>query len=328
MSDRSRIVLVTGAAGFIGSHVCERLLADGRDVVGLDNFCDFYDPVVKRCNAAMLALRPGFTLVEGDIRDRGVLERAMERYAPGVVIHLAAMAGVRPSIQNPALYNDVNVAGTAAVLDAAVAHGVERFIFASSSSVYGNAARVPFREDDPVDSPVSPYAATKIAGEKLCAQARSRNGLQVTCLRLFTVFGPRQRPDLAIYRFLQAVSAGLEIKLFGDGGTSRDYTFVGDIADGICASVDLAGHCDVINLGGAHPVTLAELVKTVEAVVGRAAVVAHLPMQAGDVERTWADISRAGEMLGFQPAVELKEGIRRQWEWMRSLQSGGCISGQ
>jgi len=322
MSDRSRIVLVTGAAGFIGSHVCERLLADGRDVVGLDNFCDFYDPAVKRRNADMLASRPGFKLVEGDIRDRAALEGAMGRNEPGVVIHLAAMAGVRPSIQNPALYNDVNVAGTAAVLDAAVAHDVERFIFASSSSVYGNAARVPFHEDDPADSPVSPYAATKIAGEKLCFDARARHGLQATCLRLFTVFGPRQRPDLAIYRFLRAVSDGVEIKLFGDGGTSRDYTFVSDIADGICAAIDLAGHCDVINLGGSHPVTLAALVKTVEDVVGRAAVVAHLPMQAGDVERTWADISRAGEMLGFVPSVGLEEGIRRQWDWMRSGGAG------
>lgn len=318
MADRFGRVLVTGAAGFIGSHVCERLLAGGRDVVGLDNFCDFYDPAVKRGNVALLAARTGFRMVEGDIRDGQTVNRVMADFMPGVVIHLAAMAGVRPSIQNPGLYNDVNVTGTANVLAAAVAHDVERFLFASSSSVYGNAARVPFHEDDPAESPVSPYAATKIAGERLCADARAKGGLAATCLRLFTVFGPRQRPDLAIYRFLRCVGSGLPIKVYGDGGTSRDYTFAGDIADGICSAVELASHCDVINLGGSHPVTLAGLVETVERVTGRAATIERLPMQAGDVERTWADISRAGEMLGFVPKVGLEEGIRRQWEWMRS----------
>lgn len=318
MAGRSDTVLVTGAAGFIGSHVCERLLADGRDVIGLDNFCDLYDPAVKRRNAAILSARAGFVMVECDIRDADSVGRAMARFRPGVVVHMAALAGVRPSILNPALYNDVNVSGTSVVVDAAVAAGVSRLLFASSSSVYGNAARVPSHEDDPTDAPVSPYAATKIEGEKICAAARAGHGLQATCLRLFTVFGPRQRPDLAIYRFLRAVSDGVPVRFFGDGGTSRDYTYAGDIANGICSAVDLARDCDVINLGGSHPVTLAGLVENVERVVGRPAIIERLPMQPGDVERTWADISRAGEMLGFVPETGLEEGIRRQWEWMRA----------
>lgn len=308
---------MTGAAGFIASHLVERLLDSGMDVLGLDNFCDFYDPAVKRANIAAFESRRNFRMYEADIRDAAAVGAAFRFFRPGVMIHLAAMAGVRPSIENPALYRDVNVNGTAVVLRAAADAGVSRILFASSSSVYGNAARVPFSEEDPVDSPVSPYAETKIAGEGLCLACRRQTGIPVTSLRLFTVFGPRQRPDLAISRFLAAVSAGQPIKLFGDGTTSRDYTYAGDIADGIFAAIDRGLDVDAINLGNSHPVTLAELVATVEQVCGRKAVIERLPVQPGDVDRTWADTGRAGLLLGFCPRVGLLEGMTRQWEWMQ-----------
>jgi len=318
MDGSNDTVLVTGAAGFIGTWVCRKLMDHGRLVIGIDNFCDFYDPAVKHRNAADLAAAGRFTLVSADIRDRDMMASVVARYRPGVVIHLAAMAGVRPSFQNPDLYRDVNVNGTASVLDAAVAGGVSRVLFASSSSVYGNAPTAPFLEEFPTDSPLSPYAATKIEGERLCARVRKNHDVSVTNLRLFTVFGPGQRPDLAIHRFLRSVGQGTPIKVFGDWASSRDYTYAGDIAAGICAAVDRALDCDVINLGGSHPVRLDELIGVIEEVTGRSAVIERLPHQRGDVERTWADIGRAGRLLGFAPSVALPEGVRRQWEWMRN----------
>lgn len=317
MSDRC--VLVTGAAGFIGSHLCEALLARGFGVIGLDNFCDFYDPGLKRRNVEGLRGRGRFELIEADIQSRQRLLELFAKRRPDTVVHLAAMAGVRPSIEQPAYYAAVNVTGTVNVLDAAAAHGVERFVFASSSSVYGNNPKVPFAEDDPVDHPISPYAATKKAGELICHTYHHLHGLPIACLRLFTVFGPRQRPDLAISKFLRLLAEDRPIPIYGDGSTSRDYTYVDDIVAGILSAMDWchsARGYGVFNLGGSSPVTLRELVETLERVTGRKARVQPLPPQAGDVERTWADLSRSRAALGYQPQVLLEQGIAQQWKWL------------
>lgn len=320
-------ILITGAAGFIGSHLTDRLLAQGRQVVGLDNFCDFYDQACKRRNLQGALAGGRFTLVEADIRDRGAVQETFARHRPAAVVHLAAMAGVRPSIERPDYYTSVNLDGTVNLLDAAVAHGTERFLFASSSSVYGNNPKTPFSEEDPVDLPISPYAATKKAGELLCHSYWHIHKLPIFCLRFFTVFGPRQRPDLAISKFLKLVAAGKPIPMFGDGSTSRDYTYVDDIVGGIVAALE---RCQapprgkgyrIYNLGGNHPASLKELIATVEAVTGKRAQIQPLPMQAGDVERTWADLSRSSAELGYQPVTSLRDGIARQWAWMQSLKT-------
>ena len=317
-----RPVLITGCAGFIGSHLTQRLLGAGRGVVGVDNFCDFYSEAIKRKNIAPAMAAPGFELVEADIRDRAAMLELFARVQPETVIHLAAMAGVRPSIENPAYYAAVNVDGTVNLLDGAAAAGTAKFIFTSRSSVYGNNAKVPFAEDDRVDFPISPYAATKKAGELLCHTYTHVHGLPVFCLRLFTVFGPRQRPDLAIHKFLRLVSAGKPIPMFGDGSTSRDYTFVEDIVSGFCAAMEKCGSKGapafrVYNIGGNHPVSLREMIDIIGKVTGKRIVIDQQPMQAGDVERTWADLSRSKAELGYEPRTSLEDGIRRQWEWLR-----------
>ncbi len=313
------VVLVTGAAGFIGSHLTDRLLAEGWRVIGLDNFCDFYDPAVKRRNLVQARAQPRFTLVEADIRDRARVQEVFQQHRPQAVVHLAAMAGVRPSIENPAYYTAVNLDGTVNLLDGAVAVGTQRFVFASSSSVYGNNQKVPFAEEDRVDHPISPYAATKKAGELLCHAYFHLHKLPLTCLRFFTVFGPRQRPDLAIAKFLNLVSQGRPIPVFGDGSTSRDYTYIGDIISGVMAALERCGRFGggyrVYNLGGNHPASLTDLIATVEKVVGRPAVIDRKPMQPGDVERTWADLTRARTELDYAPHTSLLEGISRQWQW-------------
>lgn len=310
-------VLVTGAAGFIGSHLAERLLADGVRVVGIDNFCDFYDPAIKRRNLRSALANPAFELVEADIRDDAAMDAAVARTRPGAIVHIAAMAGVRPSIQRPRLYSEVNLDGTVSMLQAAARHGVGRFVFASSSSVYGNNAKVPFAEDDPVEHPISPYAATKRAGELLCHSWWHLERMPIACLRFFTVFGPRQRPDLAISKFLHRVRDGAELPVFGDGSTSRDYTYVDDIVDGVVAAVRRVDRFRIYNLGGSSPHTLSELIDTVGRVTGIAPRIRRLPMQAGDVERTYADVSRATAELGYAPRTSLADGIARQWAWMQ-----------
>ncbi|MCC5828787.1 MAG: GDP-mannose 4,6-dehydratase [Phycisphaeraceae bacterium] len=312
-------VLVTGAAGFIGSHVSHRLLDRGVKVVGVDNFNDFYDPAIKRANAASLAKHPGFTLMEADIRDRVAIHEVFEQKRPASVIHLAAMAGVRPSIANPSLYVEVNLNATVHLLDLAVQTGVKRFLFASSSSVYGNNDKVPFAEDDPVDHPISPYAATKKAGELLCHSYHHLYDLPIFCLRFFTVFGPGQRPDLAIAKFLGLIAEDRPIPMFGDGSTSRDYTYIDDIVDGVLAALDRCGGAElpgyrIYNLGGQDPVSLQEMIQTIGEVVGRQPRINQLQMQPGDVERTWADLNRSSAELGYQPRVSFKEGVKRQWE--------------
>lgn len=312
-------LLVTGAAGFIGSHLCERLVQSGRFVVGLDNFCDFYEPSLKRRNILDLMRSDRFSLVEADIRDAGRVEEVIAQHRPSVVVHIAAMAGVRPSIQSPALYAAVNVSGTVNLLQSASRHGVERFVFASSSSVYGNNPKVPFSEDDPVDHPISPYAATKRGGELLCYTFAHLYSMRVICLRFFTVFGPRQRPDLAIAKFMRLMARGEEIPLFGDGSTSRDYTYIDDIVSGVMASLEVNERYRIYNLGGQRPVTLHYLISTIERVTGLSPRVRLLPPQPGDVERTYADVTRAQRELGYQPRVDLEEGIARQWEWFLSM---------
>ena len=272
---------------------------------------------------------PNFELIEADIRDRDAMLDLFRKYRPSTVFHLAAMAGVRPSIERPDYYTSVNLSGTVNVLDASTAYGVQKFLFGSSSSVYGNNPRTPFSEDDNVDHPISPYAATKKAGELLCHTYWHLHRMPVTCVRFFTVFGPRQRLDLAIHKFLGLISKEKPVTMFGDGSSSRDYTFVGDILAGLlaaaekCANPDQGGHgYRVYNLGGNHPVSLKELIQTISDVVGKPAKIQQMPMQPGDVERTWADLSRSSKELGYRPATTLREGIAKQWEWMNGLSAG------
>ncbi len=323
-------ILVTGGAGFIGSHLCERLLASGHDLIAIDNFNDFYDPALKRKNidgVARCACDAGrdFILCEGDIRDAGFVDAVIGQEAPDAVIHLAAAAGVRPSILNPLLYEEVNVRGTMNLLEAANKAGVRPFIFASSSSVYGDNPKAPFSESDPVDNPISPYAATKKAGELICHTWHHLHRMNIACLRFFTVYGPRQRPDLAINKFTRLIDAGKPLPFYGDGTTSRDYTFIGDIIDGVEKA--LAWVCvdepryDIFNLGESRPVELRRLVTIIEEALGKKALIDRQPMQPGDVARTFADLAKSAAVLGYRPATTIEDGIRVFVEWYREEKS-------
>ncbi len=316
-------VVVTGAAGFIGSHVSEALVRSGREVIGVDSLDGFYSRGIKERNLAEVGVSCGdaFVFEELDIRDGEGMGALFERERPVGVVHLAARAGVRPSIERPALYADVNVRGTQVMLEAAAGCGsVERFVCASSSSVYGNNEKVPFGEDDAVEHPISPYAATKRACELIGFTHHHLTGMPVGMLRFFTVFGPRQRPDLAIAKFIRLIGAGEAIPMFGDGTTSRDYTYIDDIVSGVVAAyerVDRFGY-RVWNLGGHSPVSLSEMIGTIGRVMGVEPRVERKPMQAGDVERTFADVSRASSELGFGSAVGFEEGVGRQVAWWGS----------
>ena len=309
--------MVTGAAGFIGSHLCEALLAQGQTVVGIDNFDSFYDPAIKRANVAACLARAGFSLAEGDIRDTAFVGDVLEEGVDAIV-HLAARAGVRPSIEQPLLYQEVNVGGTNVLLEAAHQRGIGRFIFASSSSVYGNNRKVPFAEADNVDFPISPYAATKKAGELIAHSYAHLYDMAITCLRFFTVYGARQRPDLAIHKFTTLIEAGRSIPVFGDGSTMRDYTYIDDIIDGVLRAMDKCQGYHIYNLGESQPVTLADLIAALEKALGKKAVIERLPMQAGDVQRTFADVTRARDDLGYQPSTHLDDGLGKFVEWFRS----------
>ncbi len=317
-------IVVTGAAGFIGSHLCERLCARGDEVVGLDNFDPFYPRATKTENLARLQTNAAFSFVEGDIRDAAALGRAFGPARIDAVVHLAALAGVRPSLAEPARYADVNLVGTQRVIDAARAAGVRRFVFASSSSVYGLDSEPPFKESDPCLKPLSPYASTKRAAELLLYAAHHLYALDVTCLRFFTVYGPRQRPDLAIHKFGRLIAAGKPIPLFGDGSTSRDYTFIDDIVDGVVASIDEAvtapGH-RIYNLGGSRTTTLLGLVELLGQALGRRPIVEWQPEQPGDMKRTLADVTLSGRALGYAPKVTMEEGIARFVTWLRQQPS-------
>ena len=308
--------LVTGAAGFIGSHLCQRLLNDGWAVVGVDNFDGFYDPQIKRRNIAECLNNERYRLVEADIRDRAAMDKLVGEGFE-VIAHLAARAGVRPSIAEPLEYADVNVNGTVAVLESAIKHKVGKFIFASTSSVYGNNKKVPFSEDDNVDYPISPYAATKKAGELLCHTFHHLHGLSVTCLRFFTVYGPRQRPDLAIHKFAKLIEQGKPVPVYGDGSMMRDFTYIDDIIDGTIAAIDKCRGFNIYNLGESRPITVSTLIAELEKALGKKALKEYLPLQPGDVQRTFADITKAARDLGFQPATSIQTGLQNFVAWLR-----------
>lgn len=317
-------ILVTGGAGFIGSHLSERMVSAGHHIVCMDNFNDYYLPYTKRNNIAKLGNNDRFKLIVGDVRDPLTLKKVFDEFDIGLVIHLAAMAGVRPSIINPQLYFDVNVNGTVNVLQECHAHGIDKFIFASSSSVYGNNS-VPFKESDRTDNPISPYAASKKAGELACFAHHAMYSMSVLCLRFFTVFGPRQRPDLAIHKFAELITQGKAIELYGDGRTSRDYTFIDDIVGGIVNAAEYLFARDsvfeIINLGNAHPTSLKRLVQIMEKTFGRTALVNWIPPQLGDVEKTYADVTKAHNLLAFSPKTSIEEGMVVFKKWFDS--SGG-----
>lgn len=321
-------ILLTGGAGFIGSHLAERLLSRGERVVVLDNLDDFYDPAIKRKNLASAEGRSSFRLVVGDIRDEGALDRLMEEESFDTVIHLAARAGVRPSIKKPVLYADVNLNGTSRLLEACRRHGLKRFIFGSSSSVYGNDNEVPFSEDAPVSRPVSPYAATKAAGELLCHAYHHLHRFDVTCLRFFTVYGPRQRPEMAIHEFSRLIMEGKPVKRFGDGTSERDYTYVDDIIDGVERALDRLGGYRIYNLGESRRISLTALIDLLAREIGLSARIREMPDQAGDVRTTWADISRARRDLGYKPQVQIEEGVRRFVAWLKERTGGGGRTGR
>jgi UDP-glucuronate 4-epimerase len=307
-------VLVTGGAGFIGSHLVESLLAAGHEVAILDDFNDYYDPQIKRANIAAVSKNVAIHAV--DLRDAAAVRNVFHGQKFDTIVHLAARAGVRPSIQHPQLYYDVNVGGTLHLLEAARLIGVERFIFASSSSVYGVSNTVPFSEDLHLTQTISPYAATKIAGEFLCSTFSHLYQMRVVALRFFTVYGARQRPDLAIHQFTKKIQAGQAIQQFGDGSTRRDYTYIDDIIQGVMASLNYDGPLfDLFNLGESETVQLKELIAAIEKVLGKKAKINELPEQPGDVPLTCADISKAKKLLGYNPKTKLHEGLPKFVDW-------------
>jgi UDP-glucuronate 4-epimerase len=311
----NRRFLVTGGAGFIGSHLVERLLQDGREVVVLDNFDAFYDSAIKRRNLQIAGEHRSFHLKEGDIRDRSAVETLFATHKFDTVIHLAARAGVRPSIEDPELYTSVNLEGTTCLLEACRRHKVERFIFGSSSSVYGNNRKTPFAEDDPVDHPISPYAATKKAGEVLCHAHHHLFGMKIACLRFFTVYGPRQRPEMAIHKFTGQIAAGEKLQQFGDGSSARDYTYVDDIVGGIVAAMERVESYHVWNLGGSDTVTLSRLIEMIGKRLNREPQIEITALQPGDVDITWADTSRASQELDWRAEVKIEDGLSRFAAW-------------
>ncbi|HTL72183.1 MAG TPA: SDR family NAD(P)-dependent oxidoreductase [bacterium] len=310
--------LVTGGAGFIGSHVCERLLHDGHRVWAFDDLNDFYDPQIKRRTVADIqSLGKPFTFVHGDLTDTGAVNALFAATTFDQVIHLAARAGVRPSLEQPALYQRVNVEGTVNLLEAARKTGVKKLTLASSSSVYGVNAKVPFNESDPIFSAISPYAASKLACEALGHTYHHVYGLDIAMLRFFTVYGPRQRPDLAIHKFTRLIDSGKPIPVFGDGSTARDHTFVSDILEGVIACTKKEFGFDVFNLGESQTVKLSELIALIEDALGKKAVIDRQPLQPGDVPITFADISKAQRVLGYRPQVKAAKGIPLFVDWFR-----------
>lgn len=317
-------IIVTGGAGFIGSHVVGELLKKGEDVVVIDDFNDFYDPRLKRDNMALYENEPRLRLCEMDIRDRAGVEALFREESPDAVCHLAARAGVRPSIKDPFLYEEVNCLGTLNLLDAAKAVKAKNFVFASSSSVYGINSKVPFSEEDPITCPISPYASTKRAGELMSYTYSHLYGLNVTCLRFFTVYGERGRPDMAVAKFTKAVHEGREIEVYGDGTARRDFTYVGDILDGVSRSIYAPSRYEIVNLGGANMIDVNGLISLIEKNLGKKAVVKYSDTAPGDVPVTYADVTKARRLLGFAPKVRIDEGVARYVRWF--LEREGAIS--
>ena len=322
-------ILVTGGAGFIGSHLCERLLIEGNKVIIIDNFNEFYDPQIKRNNIIEIknTMKNNsidinkIELCEGDFRDIEFLNKLFDNNDIHIVVHLAAMAGVRPSIENPQLYYDVNITGTLNLLEQCRRKNIKKFVFASSSSVYGNNEKVPFSEADIVDNPISPYAATKKSGELMCHTYYHLFDMSIAALRFFTVYGPRQRPDLAIHKFTHLIKNNESIPFFGDGSTSRDYTYIGDIVQGIESSIKYVEEntnvYEVLNLGNSSPVTLKEMINTIAKVLNVEPKIEQLPMQPGDVDRTFADVSKAKRLIGYEPKTSFEEGIEKFVKWYK-----------
>ena len=309
--------LVTGGAGFIGSHLCSRLLKDGHSLHCLDNFNDYYSPAIKYRNIDSLKANSDFQLTEGDILDQSLLEKLFREQTFDGIIHLAARAGVRPSIQQPRLYQQVNIEGTVNLLELCAKHQVPKFILASTSSVYGNNKKVPFHEDDPVDFPISPYAATKKSCELIAHTYHAIYALPVTCLRFFTVYGPRQRPDMAIHKFTRLIDAGEPLPFFGDGTTQRDYTYIDDIIDGVVRAVHLCKGYRIYNLGESQTIELRALISLIENAVGKKAKLNVMPLQPGDVLKTYADITRARQEIGYAPKVSIEKGVPQFVSWYR-----------
>lgn len=310
-------ILVTGGAGFIGSHLVERLLSEGERVVIIDNFNDFYLPSYKRENISAVLGNSNLTLYETDICNTVLCREIFEKHGIERVVHLAAYAGVRPSIERPLLYEEVNCMGTLNLLELSRIYKVRQFIFGSSSSVYGNNKKIPFSEDDPVNEPISPYAATKRAGELYCYNYHHLYKLPVVCLRFFTVYGPRQRPDLAIRKFAGLINRGQPVTMYGDGTTQRDYTFVSDIIDGVVSAVNRQFNFEIINLGNSMPVQLSRLIELIEQELGNKAKIKRLPEQPGDVHRTCADIEKAERFLAYRPKVSIEHGIHLFITWYK-----------
>jgi UDP-glucuronate 4-epimerase len=308
-------ILVTGGAGFIGSHLTERLLARGDEVVVFDDFNDYYDPALKRANLADAKNAGTLRIVEGDIRNAAAVVDVFENTAFDVVVHLAARAGVRPSLEDPLLYEEVNCLGTLRILEEMRRQGLRRLVFASSSSVYGNSANPPFTEDEVINRPISPYAATKAAGELLCYNYYHLYQISVTALRFFTVYGARQRPDMAIRKFTTMIDQGEPIPFYGDGSTERDYTYYTDIVEGVVASIDRDLGYEIVNLGESQTTSLSQLVGLIEENLGKQAVRNPLPMQPGDVDQTYADVSKARRLLDYNPTTPIADGIRAFVAW-------------
>jgi len=314
-----RSILITGGAGFIGSHLVDRLLSEGDwRVTVIDDFNDFYDPAIKRANIDRHFANPSFELIEADIRDFYSLHEAFNERKFDCIVHLAARAGVRPSLTEPRLYVETNLNGTVNLLELARAHGIRQFVFGSSSSVYGENEKVPFSEGDPIFRPISPYAATKAAGELLCHAYAHLHDMRIVCLRFFTVYGARQRPDLAIHKFAKLITAGQPIRVFGDGTTRRDYTYIDDIISGVRAAIEYdQSSYEVINLGESRTVELRELISLLESTLGKTAQIDRQPTQSGDVPQTFADISKARALLGYDPQTQIEEGISKFVAWFQ-----------
>lgn len=320
MSRPSEKILVTGGAGFIASHLCEALLATGAELVVIDDFNDYYDPSIKEANLA--GFRDRITLVLGDIRDVALVDSLFGQHSFDKVFHFAARAGVRPSISDPRLYASTNIDGTLNLLEGCRQTGVKHFVFASSSSVYGVNEKVPFAEDDFIARTISPYAATKLAAEQLCSNYSYLHGIRCVCLRFFTVYGPRQRPDLAISKFVHQIMVGHAIDQYGDGSTGRDYTYIEDIISGVMAAGSYqASDFEIINLGGSVANTLSQLISDIEEILGRKAVINYLPDQPGDVPLTFADVAKAKRLLGYTPGTPLKRGLERYVDWVKARNS-------
>jgi len=318
-------ILVTGGAGFIGSHLCERLIILGHSVSCIDNFDGFYNPQIKRANIKDIARSKDFRLFESDICDFDSLFRIISDISPDLIIHLAARAGVRPSIEDPALYERVNIAGTINILEACRKLKIERLMFASSSSVYGGNKDVPFSEEDPVDRPVSPYAATKKAGELICYTYHHLYDINIFCYRFFTVYGPRQRPEMAIHKFTRKIFNAQKIDIYGDGSSSRDYTYIDDIIDGLLNSIDIIKGYEIINLGNSKPTNIMDLIQMIESASGRKAEIAHEKDKPGDVHMTFADIAKAQNLLDYSPKTPIKEGVQKFIKWYDTKRQEGLL---